>query len=871
MRDQIDDELEYHIQQRVSELVAEGHSPSEAHRIAEAAFGDLERTRHECQALYMVEGDRKGDGMMGEATRDVRHAFRAIRRQPGFAAAVILTLGLGIGANAAIFSVLNGVLFQPLPYDNPEELVRLWQADRVNGTRFEGFSVPDYFDVLDRNTVFSDMVATETRTLTLTAAGSEPAQLQVIATSHGLLRVLGASPALGREFTVDEDVPDAEQVVMLGHDLWMGRYGGDPEVLGRSLILDEIPHRIVGVAPADFAYPFPGVDVWLPLQEGPTTRPRGQHNFGVVARLQSDASIDRANSNMGAIATALEEEYPEENTGRSMWAQPLHENVVGGAQSGLILLAGAVGLVLLIACVNVANLLLVRATTREREVAVRLAMGAGRGRLLRQFVTEYLVLALVGGAAGLGLAFLGVRGLIALSPEQLPRIDNIQMDGSVLLFTLFAALLTGLACGVLPAIHGSGVDVRSSMSDGGARGARGGRGSNRLRDGLVVFEVAMTVVLAASAGLLMKSIAGLRSVDPGFEPNGVVFASVQLPASRYPQSFDSWPEFPEVLAFQRAVVERAERMPGVTHAAVALNAPTNPGWTTSFTIEGVAEHDLGTEEIRLRIASSGYPAAVGLDLIEGRLLDSRDDLADAAPVALVNEATVRRYFPDGDAIGRHIQTWGVDREIVGVVRDVRFMGPGVPSPPAVYPTFAFMPFAAFTIVLKTAGDPEAVAPQLRAAVAELDGNLALGTIQTADEVLSSATAQSGFTALLLGAFAAASLLLAAVGIYGVISFGVNQRTHEIGVRLSLGAPQQSVVRDIVWRGMRLAGLGLVLGLVAMVGANRLLSSLLFEVGVFDPMNVVAVVALAGTVAIVASYIPARRASALNPVTAIRGE
>ena len=870
VRREIDEELAQHVRMRTEELVGDGWEPREAHRYAVAQFGTLERVRDTCRELYMVGGSTKGDGMMWELWRDLRFALRGIVRQPAFAVAVIGTLGLGIGANSAIFSVLNGVLFRPLPYDDPGELVRVWQADRVNGTRFEGFSGPDFFDVVERNTVFAGAAVVENRTLTLTGPEDNPQRLRVVATTHDLMSLLGVPLALGRSFLPEEDTPGGELVAILGHGLWQSRFGADESVVGRTIRLDGLSYQVVGVADPGLEFPSNDVQLWVPVQMTRETRQRGNHNFGMIARLASDATVERATSNLAAIASALEEEFALENVGRDMWPQPLHESVVGRVQTALYLMGGAVGLVLLIACVNVANLLFAKGNAREQEVAIRLAMGAGRRRLMRQFLTEYVVLGGLGGLVGLGIASVGIRGLLALSPESLPRQGTVGIDGEVLAFTMIVSLVTGLACGLLPALQGARADLRASLTEGG-RGKTTGLGSQRLRNGLVVLEVAMAVVLVSSAGLLIKSFSRLAGVDPGFNPQGLLSVDLQLPPSRYSMNRADWPNYPDVHGFQRELVSRARAMPNVTTAAIAMNGPTLQGWTTRFGIEGRPPEEIGTEEVRIRNISSGYANTIDVELVRGRLLDERDDLLESPPVMLINEAMAGRYFPDEEPLGQRINNWGVDREVVGIIRDVRFMGLNQPVQPAVYPTFAHMPFGAFSLLVRTNGDPMDLVPPLRAQLLEMDSDLAMGSIASVESMLSATTGQSRFNALLLAVFAGISLLLAAVGIYGVISYGVSQRTHEIGVRISLGASGGDVARRIVGQALRLTGLGIVVGVIGTLASARLLGSLLFGVETLDPGNLSAVVGLAMGVAILASYVPARRASRVDPIAAVRGD
>jgi putative ABC transport system permease protein len=870
LRAQIDEELEYHLLRRAEELREQGVPLHAAHRTARMRFGDMDRARRACRDAYMVDSG-PGDGTMSELWSDVRLAFRSMVQRPAFSAAIVLTLALGIGANSAIFSVLQGVLLRPLPYADPGELVRLWQSDRVNETRFENFSAPDFFDVVDRNDMFESAALVETRLLTLTGPEGDPERVTGMATSHSLMQVLGIQPAVGRWFTEAEDAPGGERVAVLGEGLWRTRFGGDPSVSGRSVILDGVSYVIVGVASPELEFPAPAVQLWVPLQITPESRSRGQHNFPVVARLADGVRVERANANLARVAAALEAEHPVENTGRGMWAQPLHESVVGNVSQALWLIAAAVGFVLLIACVNVANLLITRSLGRQREMAVRASIGASRGRLARQLLTEYTVLGGAGGVLGLAIAFIGIRALLGLDPGAVPRLDTIGVNGPVLIFTAVVSLLTGLLCGLVPALGGSRTDLRSPLTAGG-RGGGPARGETRLQSGLVVIEVALSVVLISSAGLLVRSFSEMQSVDPGFVADGVLAAGVQLPAARYGLVREDWPDYPALLAFQRDLMERLSALPGVTSVAYAVNDPTDPGWTTNLNIEGMGPDRIDpTEEVRLRVISSGYPRTIGMELVRGRLPEPRDDLFDSPPVALVNEALVERYFGTEDPIGRSVSNWGIRREIIGVVRDVRFMGVAEPAVPAVYPLFARMPFGGFSILVRTNGDPLTLAGPLRAQVLEIDPDLAIGSISTLDTMLAARSGQSRFNALLLAVFAGLALLLAAVGIYGVISFGVSRRTHEFGVRLSVGATRSDVARTVIGRAMALTAAGVLLGIGGALASSRLLTSLLFEVRPSDPVHLVGVAILAVAVAFLAAFMPARRASRIEPVLALRGD
>ena len=871
VRAEIDGELAYHIHMRARALESSGRDRAAARREAEQRFGDYHKIRAECRELLMVESTRRGDNVMSGIVQDFRFAGRSVRKNPGFAAVVIFTLALGIGANSAIFSIVDAVLLQPLPYDQPDELVRLWQADRLNGTRFENFSLPDFFDVEERNSVFAGVSAAAVLSLTETGEDIEARLVLGSTVSRELFAVFGVAPILGRAFTSEEYVPGGELVALIGYGLWMGRFGGQEDVLGRSITLDDNAYRIVGVMGPSFAYPIPDAQIWLPMQLTRTSRSRGAHNYRVVARLADGITAEEAAGNLAAIAAALEVEYAAENQNRGMWPQPLHESVVGNVRPALVVLLGAVGLVLLIACANVANLLFARGTAREREIAIRVAMGAGRNRLLRQFLTESVVLAALGGIGGLGIAVAGLRLVDSLGPAFLPRQSDIGLDMRVLAFTALISVATGALFGLLPALQASRPNLQTPLKEG-ARGATTGAARQRLRSGLVVAEVAMAVALLSGAGLLIKSFWRLNQVDPGFNPQRILAMDIVLPASRYAQSRSDWPNLPAVIGFERELHERLSGVQGVEAVAFALNAPTYAGWTSGFQLpDRPLSPERQREEVRIRVASAEYMETVGVPLLRGRRLTARDDQYDAPPVALINEALADRYFPDEDPIGLHIANWGVEREIVGVVKNVKFMGLNQPVPPAMYPTFARMPFGGFTLLVRTTGDPMELLPQIRARIADMDANLPLSNVRTLAGQLGESVARPRFNMVLLGIFAAVAMTLAAVGIYGVISYGVSQRTHEIGVRISLGAKAGDVLRQVVGQGLVLAVTGLGVGLASSLVLTRVLSGLLFGVGTTDLATFVVVAVTVSLVAGVAAFVPARRASRVDPMVALRGE
>ncbi len=869
-RREVDEELAYHLDMRTKSYEARGYSSPRARRAAIDRFGDFDRTRRVCHGLRMVERPTRRDSLMSAFMQDVRYAFRSLIKNPGFTSIVLLTLALGIGANSAIYSVVDTVLLRPLPYPDAERLVILQESDRLNGTRFEGFSLPDFFDVQERNEVFDAMATFVTPTATITAPDSEPVIVTTTTTTYRLFSILGVSPVLGRGFDADDDVVGANPVAVLSHRFWTARFGRDPAVLGRAMVLDGVSAQVIGVMPEGFAFPTANIDVWRPLALGPTSRPRGNHGFGVIAQLRDGIPLERANGDLTAIAAALEQEFPGDNQNRGMWGQSIHDALFAGVRTQLWVLMGAVGFVLLIACVNVANLFFARAMARDREVAIRMAIGAGRMRLVRQFLTESVLMAVVGGVLGLGLAYAGVAGLVAMNPSAMPRLTDVGIDWRVLSFTLLVSVVTGIAFGLLPALQATKTDLYEPLKEGGRTG--GGAGKQRLRKSLVIAEVGMAVVLVTGAGLLIKSFQRLTNVDPGFNPTQVVQVSLALPASRYPQSFADWPNLPEVRAFQRDVLEQVSGIAEVESAAIALNSPVNAGWTTRLGIDPLPPSPpADLEEVRIRIVSPSYFSTVGISLVKGRMLTDADDRVDAPPVALVNESFVRRYFQNEDPIGYRVSNWRVAREIVGVVRDVRFRGLSRDVPPAVYPTFAQMPFGSFVLMARIRGTPEAVFGRIRERVWSLDRDLALSNMSTVEQNLSATVAQPRFNVLLLSLFASVALALAAVGIYGVMAFGVNRRTQEIGIRLSLGEGRWNVLRRVVREGALLASIGIVLGAAGAMALTRFLNSMLFEVNPLDPVTFGAVAGISALVAVIASFVPALRASRLSPLVALRRE
>ncbi|HMB53213.1 MAG TPA: ABC transporter permease [Thermoanaerobaculia bacterium] len=815
---------------------------------------------------------------MRDLWQDLRFALRTISRHPGYAAVAALTLALGVGANTAVFSVVDAVLLAPLPYPEADELVLVWENDRLRETEREGASYPDLVDWRESSSAFSGLAAWRSQDVALTGGDGEPERLSAGLASAELFAVLGAGDggafAAGRPFRDDEDRAGAEPVAVLSHGLWQRRFDADPGVVGSALRLDGTAHTVVGVAPEGFDFPT-GTDLWVPFEmaQAGTLDVRGVHNLLVVGRLAPGTSVTAAQSEMTAVMERLEREHLEDNQGRGAFVEPLGEATTGDVRPALLMLFGAVALVLLVACVNVANLVLARAQGRGREMAVRGSLGAGRWRLARLVVVESLVLALVGGAAGCLVAFWGVEAILAAAPD-LPRLDEVHLDGRVIGFGLALSLLAGLAAGMAPLGAAFGRDLTRNLKSGDPGG--GDLRRRRLRQGLVAAEVALSVALAIGAGLLLRSLGTLLAEDPGFRSEGVLSLELSLPGSDYPfpASFDDYPDWPSAIAFYPAVLERVTAVPGVSAAALAHQGPLDGGWTTRIALSDRPAPPPGErDEIVLRPVTDDYFRALDVPLVAGRGFDRRDR-AGAPDTLIVNHAFVERYFPgqpENAPLGVRLEFWGRQREIVGVVGDVRFQGLGEATPPAMYPPLAQVPQGSLSLLVRTSLDPIALAPTVRQAVWDLDPNLALFDVATLDQALGESVSRPRFQTLLVSLFAAVALLLAAIGLYGVMAALVAQRTREIGIRMALGADRSEVVKTVLGRGLVLTLGATALGLAGAWALARLLGGLLYGISPGDPLVFTAVPALLALVALAACWLPARRASRIDPLTAIRHE
>ena len=823
--------------------------------------------------------------MIERIRQNLRHALRRFRRSPGFASTAILTLALGIGAGTAIFSVVYGVLLRPAPFPAADRLVVVWETDRNSGTTREPGSWPDLEDYQAQSRSFRKLAGFVALQQTMTAPDRDPDRVAVVLGTHQLLPLLGVRPVVGHLYGAKEDVPGGARVALLGERFWKTRFGGDPDVVGHTFRLDGQPYRVIGVVPsgtdlgvsqinarAAYHAPFEGrgpVDVWVPLQASAKMLPRSTHPVFFLGRLAPGATLDGARQELSGIASRLEAQY-RENAGRGVHLERFDDVVFGPARPALRLLLAVVALVLLVACANVANLLLARGTGRAREVAVRSALGAGARRLAGQFLAESLVLTGAAAALGVALAVGGLRLLLALAPAGIPRLDQVAVDGRVLLVTTLIAGLVAVAFSLLPTLQARRVDLTSALRSESGRGSSASGTRRWLRSVLVTGEVALAVVVLVSASVLVESYRHLRHVDPGFDVHGTLKARYSLPASRYPQDYQKYPNWTEVTGFNRELLRRVEALPGVTSAAVSGSDPLDAGYTNSFVIVGREEEAAHQPEIRVRPVSPDYLATARIPVLTGRGIRASDD-ARAEAVALVNQAAVRRFFPDGNPIGQQIRFYGVSRRIVGVVGDVKFEGLEQATPPAVYTPLAQTPRAEAGLLVRTSVDPATLEAPIRRIVHQLDPDLALYGMEPMSQALAGTLAEPRFVAVLIGLFAALAVVLALVGVEGVLAYAVARRRPELGIRLALGAGARRVRAMVIGDGLRMAGWGLAIGLGAALAFSRLLQGLLFEVKPVSPpvYAAVAVVVLAAT--ILASWLPARRATRVDPMTVLREE
>jgi putative ABC transport system permease protein len=796
--------------------------------------------------------------------QDMRYGMRMLMKRPGFTLIAVFTLALGIGANTAIFSVINGVLLRPLPYAESDRLVRVYEKRLKLGRQRNSVSAPDFFDWRNRNRVFEDLAAYTPWSTNLTG-GEEPERLMGTVTTASLFSVLGVHPALGRAFLPEEDQPNGNRVVVLSHHLWQRRFGSDPGIVGKPIVLNGNPYTVVGVMPAGFEFPSKETELWATLGLDPSNQEgRGSHFLDVIARLKPGVTLQQAQTNMDTVAGELEKQY-QVNTGHGVNIFPLYEEIIGSVRPALMVLLGAVGFVLLIACANVANLLLVRTVGRQKEIAIRTTLGASRRRIIQQLLTESILLGVLGGALGLLLAFWGTDLLISISPTDMPRISEISIDRRVLAFTFATSLLTGVIFGLLPAFQALRINVNESLKIEG-RGTVGSSSRSRARSVLIVMEVALALVLLVGAGLLIKSFKRLQEVDPGFKADQVLTMQLSLPRSKYPK-----PE--QQAAFMQQALERIASAPGVDSVS-AVVAPPLSGFSASryFQIEGRPPQPAGEGfNTGFNAASPDYFRTLSIPLLEGRDF-TRQDVLGTPEVVIINEAMARRYWPGEDPLGQRLriaeEPW---RTVVGVVGNVRHTGlDEEPKPEMFYPLMQ-SPLSFMTLMVRSTADEKSLIAAVQREIRAVDADLPVFSIKTMEQLISESVSSRRLNMILLTTFAVVALTLAALGIYGVMAYSVSQRTHEIGVRMALGAQASDVLRMVIGQGMILTFTGVGIGLLAALGLTRLMSSLLYGVTATDPLTFAAVALVLSLVALLASFIPARRATRVDPMVALRYE
>jgi putative ABC transport system permease protein len=805
---------------------------------------------------------------MNTLWQDLRYGARMLFRNPGFTVVAVLALTLGIGATTAIFSVVNSVLLKPLPYPESERLVFLseWSP------QIAGMSVayPNFLDWREQNDVFENIGVYRRQSYNLTGTG-EPERLVGGMVSADLFAALRVNALRGRLFTNEEDQPGATPVALLSYGLWQRRFGGDPNVVDQQLTLNGRSYTVIGIMPPDYAFPS-RAELWTPVGQSardPGWENRGNHPglYG-MARLKPGVTVEQARAGMESVAVNLEKQYPGPNTGNRVTVTPALENVVRDVKPALYILLGVVGFVLLIACANVANLLLAHATTRQKEMAIRTAMGASRWRIVRQLLTESVLLSFVGGGLGLLLASWGVKLIVAISPNSIPRSREITVDNRVLVFTIAVAVLTGIFFGLVPALQASRPDLNETLKDAG-RGSTGRR--HVLRNALVVAEVALTMVPLMSAGLMIRSFYRLQQVDPGFNGDNLLTFNIALPQKKYPEDAQQ-------ISFGQQVAERLRALPGVETVGLSSGLPLgNNGWQTSFVVDGQPPPEPGrTPLTEAAVASPDYFAAMGITILKGRNF-AEADTKDAPRVALIDEEFARRFWPDEDPIGKHIRPGGNDPrnplvEIVGIVRRVKMEGLNQESDrvQSYYP-IRQLSASNLTVVIKTSQEPMNIAAAVREQVLAVDPDQPIYNLNSMQQLRAESIAPERLNLMLFTCFAVVALTLASVGIYGVMSYAVTQRTHEIGIRMALGAQPRNVLGMVVRQGMALTVTGLALGVGGALLTTQLMAGLLFGTSATDPLTFVAIPLLLAGVALGACFVPARRATKVDPMIALRYE
>src|SRR5438874_4403619 len=876
---EIVEELSQHLEQEYERAVSGGASEELARRqvleqlnASELLGRELKHVEGRVSQKPVAPGAQSKTNLFGDLTQDIRYALRVLAKNPAFTIIAVTALALGIGANSAIFSVINAVLLRPLPFKHPEQLVMLWENAAHMGFPRNTLSPANFLDWQKQAQSFTGMAAMVERSFNLTGVG-EPERLDGRRVSANLFDLLGVPARLGRTFVPEDDKPGTH-VVLLSHSLWQRRFGSDPGVVGRAVTLDGESYTVVGVMP-----PFvqlPGFEnrndqLWVPIAFPPEeATQRGNHFLEVIARLKPGVTLKQAQAEMETIAARLAQQYPVYNMRRGAVVVPLHEQVVGDIKPALLLLLGAVGFVLLIACANVANLLLARAAVRQKEIAVRLALGANQSRLIRQFLTESLLLAMFGAGLGLLLAMFGLRALRTFIPASISQVETINIDARVLIFTALVAVVTGIAFGLAPAIQGSNVNLNDTLKEGGRDSAGGSKG-NRARSLLVIGEVAVSFVLLIGAGLLINSFFHLRNLEPGFRAYHLLTMKVDLSEVKYPNR-------DRRAAFFDEVIRRVRALPGVRSAAVAGNLPlTYNGDSMNISVEGLPDPPPDQRpDVIYRAIGPGYFGAMGIPIIRGRDFTNHDK-GDSTNVVVISEKTAQHFWPGQEPIGKRLKPGSSTsntpwREVSGIVKDVR-QNDFIATPKMqMYFTYRQLKdLAPNALVVRTGFEPMTLAASVRDAIWSVDKDQTVADIDTMEHIVAGAVARQRFSMLLLGLFAALALLLASVGIYGVMTYSVAQRTHEIGVRIALGARPGDVLQMTIKQGLKLVGAGMILGLAAAFLLTRLLQSLLFGISATDPVTFFGISLVLLAVAILASYRPALRATKVDPIIALRAQ
>ena len=869
-RQDIDAELEFHLEMRARELAEQGFTPTEARQIAERQFGDVEFTRSYMRRMSMeLDRNRARAEWARELAQDARYAVRTMLASPVFTLVAVVTLALGIGANTAIFSVVNGILFRPLPYPHPDQLVRVWSSKGSAGEVQEAISDPDLADWRAQRNAFAEIggwwYQDAGSGMDLTGRG-EPKRIAGAFITPGFFPTLGVAPIAGRLPREDELTRGGNDLnVVLSYDFWQREFGGDESIVGKTLRLDGELFTVLGVMPKSFRFPNDRVDVYAPWSHIPDEgipHTRDDRVLEAIARLKPGVALERGRAELAAVARRLAELYPEDRGVPGVTMMSLQDQMVGNVRTGLLVLLGAVSFVLLMTCVNVASLLLARANVRQRELAVRVALGAGRGRIVRQLLTESMILALVGGAVGVALAIGGQRLLLSLGSDQLPRTAEVGIDATVLLFSLGVSLATGMLFGLIPALRAASPELQQTLREGG-RGTSGG--NQRARNALVTMEVALAVVLVVGAGLMTKSFINMLRVRLGFVPEHALVVNFSIP--------DRIDKRPGGSALYRTqVLDQVRSLPGVVAAGGAKNVPfRGVGERARFVPEGMSVSSLDQAPSGYRVhVSDGYFRALGVPIVAGREFERTDDTTHTF-VLLVNETLAKKYFPARSAVGAHLMFGGTPVPIIGVVGDVKQESVDEQTAPTYYLHYLQNPRSRMMLVVRTRGEPLAMARAVQNAIWSIDRDQTITDVFTMEQAIGTSVARPRFLTVLLGLFGGLGLVLGALGLYGVLAYLVSQRQREIGVRIALGARPADVTRMVVLRGLTLAVVGVAIGMVGAVLLTRFMQGVLFGVGALDPTTFVLVgIALLG-IAVLASWIPARRATRVDPAIALRAD